>query len=152
MGLLTEALEQAEQANEELRELAHGLLPSVLTRGGLTAGVESLVARVRLPVTVEVTEQRFAPVIEASAYFVVAEALTNVAKHSGAASADVRLWVDDSALHVEVRDDGAGGARPDGSGLLGLSDRLTALGGDLRVDSPPGQGTRIAATLPLRQG
>ena len=106
----------------------------------------------RLPVTVEVTEQRFAPEIEASAYFVVAEALTNVAKHSGAASADVRLWVDDSALHVDVRDDGAGGARLDGSGLVGLSDRVEALGGRLLVDSPPGQGTRVGATLPLQQG
>ena len=151
-GLVGEALEEAEQANEELRELAHGLLPSVLTRGGLTAGVESLVSRVRLPVTVKVTEQRFAPDIEASAYFVVAEALTNVAKHSGAASADVRLWVGDSALHVDVRDDGAGGARLDGSGLVGLSDRVEALGGRLLVDSPPGQGTRVGATLPLHQG
>ena len=147
-GLVGEALEEAERANEELRELAHGLLPSVLTRGGLTAGVEALVSRVRLPVTVDVTEQRFAPEIEASAYFVVAESLTNVAKHSGAAGAEVRLWVDDSALHVEVRDDGAGGASPDGSGLLGLSDRVLALGGSLLVDSPPGQGTRIGAMLP----
>ena len=149
--LVGEALAEAEQANEELRELAHGLIPSVLTRGGLTAGVESLVSRVRLPVNVEVTGQRFAPEMEASAYFVVAEALTNVAKHSGAASADVRLWVDDGALQVEVRDDGAGGARPDGSGLLGVSDRLTALGGDLRVDSPPGQGTRSPARCRCRR-
>ena len=150
--LVGEALEEAEEANEELRELAHGLLPSILTRGGLPAGVETLVSRVRLPVSVEVPEQRFPPEIEASAYFVVAEALTNVAKHSGAERAEVRLWVDDGALHVEVRDDGAGGARADGSGLLGLSDRLTALGGDLRVESPPGDGTSIAARLPLQQG
>ena len=148
--LVGEALEEAEQANEELRELAHGLLPSVLTRGGLTAGVESLVTRVRLPVGVEVTEQRFAPAIEASAYFVVAEALTNVAKHAAAASAKVRVWVEDGVLHVDVRDDGAGGARLDGSGLVGLSDRVEALGGRLLVDSPAGQGTRVGATLPLR--
>jgi signal transduction histidine kinase len=147
--LVGEALEEAEHANEELRELAHGLLPSVLTRGGLTAGVESLVTRVRLPVGVEVTEQRFAPAIEASAYFVVAEALTNVAKHSAAASAEVRVWVEDDVLHVDVRDDGAGGARLEGSGLVGLSDRVEALGGRLLVDSPPGQGTRVGATLPL---
>ena len=149
-ALVDEALEEAEQANEELRELAHGLLPSVLTRGGLTAGVESLVARVRLPVGVEVTEQRFAPAIEASAYFVVAEALTNVAKHSAAANAEVRVWVEDGVLHVDVRDDGAGGARLDGSGLVGLSDRVEALGGRLLIDSPRGQGTRVGATLPLR--
>ena len=152
-GLVGEALEEAEQANEELRELAHGLLPSVLTRGGLTAGVEALVSRVRLPVTVEVTDQRFAPEIEASAYFVVAEALTNVAKHSGAAERGRQSrGSTDSALHVDVRDDGAGGARLDGSGLVGLSDRVEALGGSLLVDSPPGQGTRIGATLPLQQG
>ena len=148
--LVGEALEEAEHANEELRELAHGLLPSVLTRSGLTAGVEALVSRVRLPVSAEVPEQRFPPAVEASAYFVVAEALTNVVKHSGAETADVKLWVDDGVLHVDVRDDGAGGARPDGSGLLGLHDRLTALGGDLRVESPPGRGTRVVATLPVQ--
>jgi signal transduction histidine kinase len=110
------------------------------------------VSRVRVPVTVEVPAKRFPPEIEASAYFVVAEALTNVAKHSGADSADVRVWVDHRVLHVDVRDDGVGGAHPDGSGLLGLHDRLAALGGRLRVESPPGHGTRIAATLPLRRG
>jgi signal transduction histidine kinase len=113
--------------------------------------VGALVSRVRLPVSVDVPEGRFAPEIEASAYFVVAEALTNVAKHSGAEHADVTARVDDSVLHVDVRDDGAGGARPDGSGLLGLGDRVAALGGRLRIESPPGGGTRIAATLPLRR-
>ena len=150
--LLGEALEEAEQANEEVRELAHGLLPSTLARGGLTAGVEALVSRVRLPVSADVPDERFAPEIEASAYFVVAEALTNVAKHSGAKSANVTVRVEDGALHVDVRDDGTGGARPDGSGLVGLSDRVATLGGRLRVDSPPGGGTHIAATLPLQPG
>ena len=138
--------------NEELRQLAHGLLPAVLTRGGLTAGVEALVSRVRLPISTEVPDERFAPEIEASAYFVVAEALTNVAKHSGAESVNVKVWAEDGALHVDVRDDGKGGARPDGSGLVGLSDRVATLGGRLRVDSPPGGGTHIAATLPLQPG
>jgi signal transduction histidine kinase len=147
--LVAEALASAEQANVELRELVHGLLPSVLSRGGLSAGVEALVERVRVPVEVDVTTERFAPEIEASAYFVVAEALTNLAKHSGAQHASVAARVDDGMLHVEVRDDGIGGARPEGSGLLGLSDRLAALGGHLRVESPPGHGTRIAAALPL---
>jgi signal transduction histidine kinase len=147
--LLREALEEAERAHAELRELAHGLLPSALTRGGLEAGIEALVSRARVPVDVEVPTERFPPAIEASAYFVVAEALTNIVKHSGAERAEVRVRVDDGVLHVEVRDDGAGGARPDGSGLLGLQDRLTALGGGLRVESPPGRGTRIAATLPF---
>jgi signal transduction histidine kinase len=73
-----------------------------------------------------------------------------VVKHSGAETADVKLWVDDGVLYVDVGDDGAGGARPDGSGLLGLHDRLTALGGDLRVESPPGRRTRVVATLPVQ--
>jgi signal transduction histidine kinase len=151
-GLVSDALEAVDQANIELRELAHGLLPSVLTRGGLAAGVESLVSRVRVPVTMDLPSERFPREIEASAYFVIAEALTNVAKHSGAANADVRLWVENGALRVDVRDDGAGGARPDGSGLVGLSDRVEALGGRLQIDSAPGRGTWIAATLPLGQG
>jgi signal transduction histidine kinase len=96
-----------------------------------------------------VAGERLPAEIEASAYFVVAEALTNVVKHSRARSAQVKAWVEDSVLHVDVRDDGVGGARPDGTGLLGLNDRVAALGGRLRVESPSGRGTRIAATLPL---
>jgi signal transduction histidine kinase len=145
--LAGEALEQAEQANTELRELAHGILPASLVRGGLAAAVDALVSRLRVPVEVEVPEQRFPPAIEASAYFVIAEALTNVAKHSRAESANVTAWVQDSVLHIDVRDDGVGGADPDGTGLLELRDRVAALGGRLRIDSPPGSGTRIAATL-----
>jgi signal transduction histidine kinase len=146
---VVEALDQAELANAELRELAHGILPTVLARGGLRAGVDALVSRARVPVDVDVTDERLPADIEASAYFVVSEALTNVVKHSAADEAEVRAWVTDGLLHVEVRDDGVGGAQPDGTGLLGLGDRLTALGGRLRVESPPGGGTRIAATLPL---
>ena len=147
--LVGEALEHAERANVELRELAHGILPSVLTRGGLAAAMGTLVRRMPVPVSVEVPRERFEPEIEASAYFVAAEALTNVAKHSGARSADVTAWVDDSVLHVDVRDDGVGGARPDGNGLRGLDDRVAALGGQLKVASPRGGGTRVAAELPL---
>jgi signal transduction histidine kinase/CHASE3 domain sensor protein len=148
-ALVAEALEQAERANAELRELAHGILPPVLTRGGLPAGVDALVSRVSLPVDVDVADERLPAEVEASAYFVVAEALTNVVKHAHARSAEVKVWVEDSVLHIDVRDDGVGGARPDGTGLLGLNDRLAALGGRLRVESPPGRGTWIAATLPL---
>lgn len=148
--LVGEGLEQAEQANSELRELAHGILPSVLTRGGLRAGVETLISRVSLPVTVEVCAERFPPAIEATAYFVVSEALTNAVKHSGADRAEVRARVEDGALRVEVRDDGVGGARLDeGSGLLGLDDRLDTLDGQLRVESPPDGGTLVSAVLPL---
>jgi signal transduction histidine kinase len=148
-ALITEALDEAEQANVELRELAHGLLPGALARGGLAAGVAALVSRAHVPVSVHVPDARFPSEIEASAYFVVAEALTNVAKHSRARSAQITAWVEDRTLHVEVRDDGVGGADPDGSGLLGLRDRMSAMGGDLHVESPTGHGTHIAVRLPL---
>jgi len=148
-SLVLEALAQAEEAKAELRELAHGILPWVLTSGGLRAGVDALVSRIGLPVTVDVSGERFPPGIEASAYFVVAEALTNVVKHSRAERAVVRASVDAGALHVEVRDDGVGGAIRDGAGLVGLHDRVAALGGRLRVDTPLDGGTLIAATLPL---
>jgi signal transduction histidine kinase len=148
-ALLAEGLEHAEAANAELRELAHGLHPAVLARGGLRAGINELVSRTTVPVTVDVSVQRLAPEIEASAYFVVAEALTNVAKHSNAHNADVKAWVEDGALQLEVRDDGVGGAHPAGPGLIGLNDRLGALGGRLRVTSPPEGGTLLAASLPV---
>jgi PAS domain S-box-containing protein len=148
-SLVAEALVQAERANDELRELAHGILPSVLSRGGLRAGVDALVSRIDLPVTVDISDERFPPAIEASAYFVVAEALTNVVKHSGAELAEVRASAGDGVLQVEIRDDGVGGAIPDGAGLVGLDDRVSAIGGRLRVESPPEGGTLVAAGLPL---
>jgi signal transduction histidine kinase len=149
-ALLAEALDHAEHGNTELRELAHGILPAVLTRGGLADGVGALVSRLDLPVHVDVTRRRVAPEIEASAYFVVAEALTNVVKHSQAGSAEVAASVDDGTLHLEIRDDGVGGADPNGNGLVGMDDRVTALGGRLNIESPPGGGTCVAATVPLR--
>jgi signal transduction histidine kinase len=148
-ALVAEALEEAEWGNAELRELAHGILPAVLARGGLRAGVDSVVSRLNVPVRVDVPAERFPSEIEASAYFIVAEALTNVVKHSRAAGADVRAWVEDGVLHVEVHDDGIGGADPGGHGLVGMADRVTALGGRLSVESPTGGGTLVAATLPL---
>jgi signal transduction histidine kinase len=149
-GLVDEALEHAEEANVELRQLAHGILPSELSRGGLAAGVDALVSRMRLPVEVAVSVDRLPRDVEASAYFVVAEALTNVAKHAQAQQAHVNARVDDGVLRIDVRDDGVGGASADGSGLLGIDDRVSALGGELHVESPPGAGTHIAATLPLQ--
>ena len=147
--LFSEALSHAEHANTELRELAQGILPSVLARGGLAASVEELVERLRLPVTIDVTRDRFGAEIEANAYFVVAEALTNLAKHSQARSATVAARVEDGRLHLHISDDGIGGARPEGGGLRGLADRVAALGGEVQIDSPSGGGTRISATLPL---
>jgi signal transduction histidine kinase len=147
--LVAEALAHAEHGNTELRELAHGILPAVLTRGGLADGVDALIARLELPIDADVTRARLAPEIEASAYFIVAEALTNVTKHAHATRASVRAEIVDGALCVEVRDDGAGGADAQGHGLIGLADRVAALGGKLRIVSPPGAGTVLAAVLPL---
>jgi signal transduction histidine kinase len=148
-SLVAEAFEYAQHANKDLRELARGLLPTDLTRGGLRDAVDAVVERLVLPVTVDVAPERLPAEIEANAYFIVTEALTNIVKHAGAASAVVKAGVEDGALHLEVRDDGVGGADPEGHGLLGLRDRATALGGRLHVESPAGGGTLLAATLPL---
>jgi len=148
-GLVEEALGHAEQANAEVRELAHGIMPAALSRGGLCAGVDALAERMPLPVDVDVDVPRLPSVLEATAYFVVAEALTNVVKHAGASRASVSARVADGALALEVRDDGDGGAREDGSGLLGLADRVAIFEGRLRVVSPPGDGTVVSATIPL---
>jgi len=147
--LVSKAIEQTEGANAELRELAHGILPSVLAHGGLPAGVKALAGRMPLPVEVELSARRLSPAVEATAYFVVAEALTNVAKHARAEHATVRASVEDGTLVVRVRDDGVGGAQPDGSGLLGLADRLAVLGGRLAVESPADGGTLVAAMIPV---
>jgi GAF domain-containing protein len=139
-ALLGEAIDQAEHAMVEVRELAHGILPSVLTHGGLGAGIDALASRMKVPVELDVSVGRLPRAIEATAYFVVAEALTNVSKHS---AAEHRM------LLIEVRDDGIGGARADGAGLVGLADRLAAVEGRLEVDSPADGGTRVEAVIPL---
>lgn len=151
-SLLDEALEHAAQGNAELRELAHGILPVALTHGGLRGGISSIVARLDLPVQVSVPVERFPAEIEASAYFVMAEALTNVVKHARARSAEVTASVHGGTLQVEVRDDGIGGADRSGHGLVGMSDRVTALGGRLKLESPAGGGTHVVATLPVSAG
>jgi signal transduction histidine kinase len=148
-ALVSEALDNAQRATEELRELAHGILPTVLTQGGLRAGVAALASRTPLPVEVDVSVDRLPSAVEATAYFVVAEAITNVAKHAGAGRAAVTARVEGDTLRLQVRDDGIGGARPDGSGLLGLADRLAALDGQLRVESPAEGGTLVVADIPL---
>jgi signal transduction histidine kinase len=148
--LVEEALQQAQIAMNELRELAHGILPSVLTRGGLRAGVDSIVSRMSIPVDVDISVGRLPRAVEATAYFVVAEALTNVAKHSQAERAGVSAHVDDGILQLQVHDDGIGGARRDGTGLVGLSDRLAAFEGNLRVVNPAQGGTVVEASIPVR--
>jgi signal transduction histidine kinase len=149
--LVREALDHARQSNEELRELAHGIIPTILTRSGLRAAVDTVVERAALPVDVDVTADRFPAEIEASAYFIVAEALTNVVKHARASRAEVRIAADGAILHVAVHDDGIGGADPDGHGLVGLGDRTAALGGRLDVESPEGGGTVVTAALPVAE-
>jgi PAS domain S-box-containing protein len=148
-ALVAEALGHAQKATAELRELAHGILPAVLTHGGLRAGVEALASRMPIPVENDVFVGRLPAAVEATAYFVVAEALTNVAKHAGARRAEVNARVDDDTLRVLVRDDGVGGARLDGSGLLGLADRIAALDGRLTIEMPADGGTLIAAHIPI---
>jgi signal transduction histidine kinase len=148
-ALIAEALEHAQRGNAELRELAHGILPAILTQGGLRSGISSIVSRLDLPVEVDVPGERFPAEIEASAYFIVAEALTNVVKHAHAERAEVKAIADDASLHIEVSDDGLGGADPRGHGLVGLADRVAALDGRLTVQSPAGGGTILAATFPL---
>ena len=148
-ALVDEALGNAETANVELRELAQGILPAVLTTGGLRAAVDALASRMPEPVEIDVSVGRLPAAIEATAYFVVAEALTNVAKHARAGHATVTARIEDGTLAVRVRDDGIGGVQLGGSGLTGLADRLAALDGRLRVESPSDGGTLIAAAIPL---
>jgi signal transduction histidine kinase len=147
--LVGEALAHAERSNAELRELARGILPSALTNDGLRAAVDGLASRASVPVAVDVAGDRFPAAIEATAYFVVAEALTNVVKHSRSQTATVVVRNGNDILRVQIRDDGVGGATSTGSGLLGLSDRLAVLGGQLQVESPPGRGTLVVATIPV---
>jgi signal transduction histidine kinase len=149
-ALVGEALEQAEAANAELRDLARGILPRVLTLGGLKAGLAVLAPRYPLPVKVDVSVGRLPAAVEATAYFIVAEALTNVAKHARAERAWVAAHLEGEVLRVEVRDDGVGVADADGSGLLGLHDRVAALDGELHVVTPAEGGTLIVATIPVQ--
>ena len=145
------AQEELTHALAELRELARGIHPAVLSDRGLQAAVEALAVRSPLPVrVVEVPGERLPASIEAAAYFVIAEALTNVAKYANANEATVAVRRVNGHAEVEVRDDGIGGADPGrGSGLRGLADRVGALDGSLALDSPPGSGTTLRAEIPV---
>jgi len=140
------------EASAELRELARGIHPAVLTERGLSPAIAALAARAPVPVEVlDVPADRLAEALETTAYFTVAEALTNVAKYAGATGATVRVACEDGALVVEVQDDGVGGADAGGgSGLSGLADRVASCDGSLEVQSPPGEGTLVRAVLPMR--
>jgi PAS domain S-box-containing protein len=134
----------------ELRELARGLHPAVLSDRGLRAAVEMLAGRSPVPVEIaEVPDERLPEPVEAAAYYLIAEALTNVAKYAGASTVQVRVAASEETVVVEVADDGVGGADPaSGSGLRGLADRVEALGGSLAVASPAGAGTSLRAEIP----
>jgi signal transduction histidine kinase len=149
-GMLEEAAGELAAATQELRELARGIHPALLSDRGLVAALEALAQRAPLPVSVVADDgARAGEAVEAAAYFVVSEALTNVSRHAGARSAEVKVAHRDGWLEVEVSDDGAGGADvAAGSGLRGLADRVGALGGTLAVDSPPGGGTTLRVSLP----
>ena len=150
-SMLAAAADELAQAITELRELARGIHPAILSDRGLPAALEALAGRSPTPVDVEVgLEERLPPPIEAAAYFVVSEALANVAKYAEASLVRVSVSRENGHARVEVADDGRGGADPaGGSGLRGLADRVEALDGWLEVESVPGEGTRILAEIPL---
>jgi PAS domain S-box-containing protein len=148
--LLEELDESLAGALAELRELARGIHPAILTEGGLAPALNGLVRRSAVPAAVTaVPAQRFPAPVEAAAYFLIAEGLTNAARHAGAQRVEVDVQAaGDDRLVVEVRDDGAGGADPEGGGLRGLADRLAVLGGTLSVSSPPSGGTVLRGEIP----
>ncbi|MDP9269411.1 MAG: GAF domain-containing protein, partial [Chloroflexota bacterium] len=139
-------------AIEELHEIARGIHPAILSEGGLSPALRTLARRAAIDVELDIqAEVRPADPIEVAAYYVVSEALTNTTKHARAARAHVALEQRDAILHLSIRDDGVGGADPvGGSGLIGLRDRVQALGGSIEVNSPPGKGTVIVVELPLQ--
>jgi signal transduction histidine kinase len=148
-ALLDEAAAELAGALDELRELARGIYPVLLTDAGLGPALRALVERCPVPAVLgDVPERRWADTIEQTCYFVVSEALANAAKHAAAGEVVVDVQDDGDRLRVHITDDGAGGADPDGSGLRGLADRVAALDGNLIVRSPPGRGTRVIATVP----
>jgi PAS domain S-box-containing protein len=148
--ILTRAGEEFALALEELRELARGIHPAVLTERGLSAALESLVGRSNVPIEVlSLPPERLPAPVEAAAFYVISESLTNVAKYADATHARVSVTRMNGRAFVDVFDDGVGGASPElGSGLRGLADRIEALDGSLEVSSPPGGGTKVHAEIP----
>ena len=144
--------EDLKLALEELRELARGLHPAILTERGLPPALQSIATRAPFEVEIDgVPHERLPAVVEAAIYYVVAESLTNAAKHAGASEAQVALSTTGDTVTVEIRDDGSGGANlTNGSGIRGLADRVEALGGRFELQSPIGAGTVVKAEMPLR--
>jgi signal transduction histidine kinase len=152
LGLLQEARRELDQSLRELRELARGIHPAVVTERGLSAALDDLASRAPIPVELDVElEARPPEAVELAAYYLVSESLTNVAKHAQASRASVEVRRKDGRLVIQVLDDGRGGANTAaGSGLRGLGDRVEALGGDVQIWSPRDGGTRIRAEIPYR--
>jgi signal transduction histidine kinase len=136
---------------EELREIARGIHPAILSEGGLGPALRTLARRSALPVELgRVVDERLPEPIEVAAYYVISEALTNATKHAQASGVDIEAAAQNGTLRLSIRDDGVGGAKPaSGSGLLGLRDRVEALGGSIEIISPRGQGTHVIVELPL---
>jgi PAS domain S-box-containing protein len=148
-SILAGAATELDLALEELRELARGLHPAALTEQGLTPAVRALGDRLPVEVEVDSLDERLPDYLEATAYYICSEALTNVAKHAQATTAQVSFHREPGLLRFEITDDGRGGADGRGSGILGLRDRAESAGGTLFVISPPGKGTVVTATLPI---
>ena len=148
--LLDQATAELQAAVAEVRDIARGLHPPILTERGLAAALEALAERAATPIHLDVPDDRYPPSVEAAAYFVAAEALTNVDRYAAATVASVHVSADEHRLRIEITDDGVGGADPaKGSGLAGLVDRVAAVGGKLTVTSLPGGGTTVHASIPL---
>jgi PAS domain S-box-containing protein len=148
--LLDLAIDELAAGLEEIRELASGLHPSLLSERGLVAALQALALRAPVPIELrEMPERRLPEPIEAAVYYVVIEALANVQKHAGARTVVVTVTTDGGRVAAVVEDDGVGGADEGGGGLRGLADRVQALDGRLSVESPPGGGTRLRAEIPL---
>jgi PAS domain S-box-containing protein len=149
--LLDLAMKDARHGVDDLREIAAGIHPAILTQRGLAAAIGSLAARLPIPVDIDVPDARLPEPVEVSVYFFCSEGLTNVVKHAQARSAWVRVEISDGHCRAEVRDDGIGGARPrsDSSGLAGLRDRIGALGGTMDIGAADGGGTTLRAAIPL---
>jgi signal transduction histidine kinase len=150
-GVVGEIAEGLKDVSDELREVARGIHPTILTEAGLGPALRALARRSTVPVDVDVRlDERLPTPIEAAAYYIASEALTNVAKHAHANAVQLKAAHDNGALTLEVRDDGIGGVDAGrGSGILGLTDRAEALGGLFALESPPGVGTTISVELPI---
>jgi signal transduction histidine kinase len=148
---ITDVCAELDEVLNDLRELSRGIHPANLTEGGLGPALRNLARRSPVPVQLQLgMEGRLPERVEVAAYYVVAEALTNVARHASASLVQVELDTDDGLVRLDIRDDGVGGADPSrGSGLIGLRDRVEATGGTLGVESHPGQGTSLLVELPI---